>query len=121
MQERILLVETNQGGPERFSRYQTKLQDEGYRVTTMANGEEALQNLKQASVDVVVVDLESPGLVELGYLQKIMDADRSVKIVLNSSDPAAELDFRSWAADVLFIVPPDFPELKSAIERVLQS
>lgn len=57
--------------PFLVSVYQTKFQAEGFAVHTAAGGIEALDALKSVQVDVVVLDLQLPGMSGSEVLRKI--------------------------------------------------
>jgi PAS domain S-box-containing protein len=55
----ILLVEDNEGNINTFSDY---LQLQGYRVIVARNGEEALERVKEEKPDVILMDVQMPGM-----------------------------------------------------------
>jgi DNA-binding NtrC family response regulator len=117
MDERILLVEIEYS--IRRS-YREELERYGYQVTATNEREKAIDKLKDERFDLVVVDLESSENAEIEYLQRIIRADRNVKVVLNSDNRTTELDFRSWVADALLVLQnPTL--LRHTIEEVLNS
>ena len=65
---KILLVDDE----EVFVRNMSKLlAARGYRIITANNGETAIQELKEQTIDVIVLDLKMPGLDGLATLKEI--------------------------------------------------
>jgi len=93
------------------------LKDEGYGVVTAENGQEALNQLKQNRVDLVILDLRLPvGLDGLEVLEQIKADDENLPVIMMSGQgtiPIAVEATRLGAYD--FIEKP----LDIAIERLL--
>ncbi|KAA0231469.1 response regulator [candidate division KSB1 bacterium] len=116
MAEKILIVED-----ERNLRrlYQMELEQDGYEVTTAADGQSALRRLADGPVDLVLLDLALPDGSGLDYLQQFMEMHRHVKVVINTAYPLYKRDFHCWAADAFLIKTSDLTELKSTIDHFL--
>ena len=69
----ILAVDDREENRELLARYLTR---SGHRVITAAGGEEALQRLGRADVDVVLLDRRMPGLSGQQVLQRIKGDER---------------------------------------------
>ena len=69
----ILAVDDREENRELLARYLTR---SGHRVITAAGGEEALQRLVRAAVDVVLLDRRMPGLSGQQVLQRIKGDER---------------------------------------------
>ena len=54
------------------------LTGKGYQVTPLTNGYDALELLKEKTVDVVLLDESMPGLTGLETLTKIKEAQQSI-------------------------------------------
>ena len=63
---------------------QTVLELDSYRVTTAANGDEALEQVQKCSPDLVLLDMVMPGPDGLETLQRIRVARPSTKVVMLS-------------------------------------
>jgi two-component system response regulator HydG len=57
---------------------------EGFDVATTVDGADALQNLANRSVDLVLVDLQMPGVTGLDVLRAIRDVNPRARVVLMS-------------------------------------
>ena len=79
---RILVVDDEDS--TRVGLYQT-LVAEGYRVTTAASGEEALEAMSQQAAEVVLLDIMMPGISGLEVLQKLLtDYPNTVVIMVTA-------------------------------------
>lgn len=77
----ILIVDDEPG----MRRYlQTVLELDSYRVTTAANGEEALEKVQHHQPDVVLLDMVMPGPDGLETLKRIREVRPTTKVVMLS-------------------------------------
>jgi len=58
------------------------LETKGYEVTTVTNGFDAIDFVKENPVDVVLMDESMPGLTGLETLAKIKEVNSSIPVVL---------------------------------------
>jgi DNA-binding response OmpR family regulator len=99
--------------------YQLELEDEGYDVETAANANEVLEKLDQKDYDVIVLDIQMPGMSGIDLLQKIMARDKRQPVILNTAYPSHRDNFMTWPADAYIVKSADTSELKLAIRKVL--
>ena len=99
--------------------YQLELEDEGYEVETAANAAEVLDKLDQRDYDVIVLDIQMPGMSGIDLLQKIMARDKRQPVILNTAYPSHRDNFMTWPADAYIVKSADTTELKQAIRKVL--
>ena len=94
------------------------LENEGWRVFTVANGLEGLDSIGRESFDVVVVDLKMPGLDGIEVLRRIKANDPQIRVIVMTGygtiDTAVE-SMRLGAFD--FITKPFTPEALCEIVR----
>lgn len=83
MQKHILLVEDDEAIREMVSNYLTM---EGFHVTTVTNGEEALQNCLQKTFDLVILDIMIPKLNGLEVLKIIREQAALPIIIMSAKD-----------------------------------
>ena len=77
----ILIVDDEPG----MRRYlQTVLELDSYRVSTAANGEEALEKIQRDQPDVVLLDVVMPGCDGLETLKRIRESRPTTKVVMLS-------------------------------------
>jgi len=83
VQKHILLVEDDEAIREMVSNYLTM---EGFHVTTVTNGEEALQNCLQNIFDLVILDIMIPKLNGLEVLKIIREQEALPIIIMSAKD-----------------------------------
>ncbi len=98
--------------------YEEELSESGYRVLRAMDGPQALQ-LMQQKPDLVVLDINLPGMNGLEVMGKLLAEDPRLPVILNSAYGAYQDDFLSWAANAYVIKSSDLSELKSQISEAL--
>ena len=77
-----ILIVDDEPGMRRYLR--TVLELDSYRVSTAANGEEALERVQREQPDVVLLDMVMPGPDGLETLKRIRESRPTVKVVMLS-------------------------------------
>ncbi len=77
--ERILVVDDEQSMTQFLS---IVLRKEGYQVTAVSNGREALERVKAEPFDVVITDIKMPGMDGIQLLQGIKKHDASLPVII---------------------------------------
>ena len=77
-----ILVVDDEPGMRRY--LQTVLELDSYRVTTAADGEEALEQVQRDQPDVVLLDMVMPGADGLETLKRIRESRPTTKVVMLS-------------------------------------
>ena len=90
------------------------LRDEGFSVTAVATGEEALVAVSREIFDLVLLDVWLPGIDGIEALRQLRAAGHQIPVVLISGHATAELAVRAVREGAL-----DFLEKPLALERVL--
>jgi DNA-binding response OmpR family regulator len=114
----ILVVEDE---PHLLELYQKELEDEGFKVITATDGEQAINLTKKALPDLVVLDIKlNPAYGGgLEVLKEIKTLDIKIPVILNSAYTTFRADFSTWLADAYVIKSSDLSELKQKIKEVL--
>ena len=95
---------------------------EGFRVSTAANGEEALLAVAEDPPDVVVTDLAMPVMDGLTLLKRLRELDPDLPVIMATGDgelQSAVSAMRAGAEDYL-TKPVDAEKLVIVIERALE-
>jgi DNA-binding NtrC family response regulator len=100
--------------------YSKELLEEGYDVTTVPSGREALESIKESRPDVVILDIKMEGMDGLSVLDSIMKHDKTIPVVLNTAYSTFKSDFSTWSADAYIVKSSDLSELKTTIRQVLE-
>jgi DNA-binding NtrC family response regulator len=77
--EKILVVDDEQSMTQFMG---IVLRKEGYQVTTVNNGREALEKVRLESPDVVITDLKMPGMDGIQLLQGVKKHDPGIPVVI---------------------------------------
>ncbi len=97
------------------------LKKEGYDVRTARDGKKALKCVENEPFDLVLLDLQMPGVDSLTTLREIKRRYPGLKVIMITAYPSLEtrsVSLREGACDYL-IKPVDISELKEAIRRAL--
>jgi DNA-binding response OmpR family regulator len=100
--------------------YQKELEDEGFKVITATDGEQAIHLTKKALPDLVVLDIKINKVFGLDVLEEIKTFNRKIPVILNSAYAAFKADFSTWLADAYVIKSSDLSELKRRIKELLR-
>ena len=79
--KKILLVDDEEG--TQFL-YREVLEADGYEVHSALTGEDALQKLKIVSPDLVILDINMPGMNGIEVLRKIKGKKPNMPVILNT-------------------------------------
>lgn len=99
--------------------YQEELKEEGYDVEGVSGGEDALQKIKEGSIDLMILDIKMPGMTGLDVLRKMLGDQNWIPTIILSAYPHYKDDFMSWAAEEYVVKSQDLDELKEAVRKVL--
>jgi two-component system sensor histidine kinase/response regulator len=120
-QDRLLVVDDNEMNRDMLSR---RLARDGYRVTTAEDGDQTLVLLQTERFDLILLDVEMPGLSGFEVLQRIRQkyslAELPV-IMATARDTSQDMivGFQNGANDYV-TKPIDFPVLLVRIQTQLQ-
>ncbi len=99
--------------------YQEELAEEGYKVHSAFSGEEALKKINDINVDLVILDINMPGMNGLEALRQIKAINQSLPVILCSAYQEFKQDLSSWASDEYLVKSANLDELKAAVRRHL--
>lgn len=112
----ILVVEDE---PHLRMLYERELSQEGYEVVSASDGKDALRKMDQCSPDLVVLDMQLPGMDGLEALGWIVDRDHRVRIIIYSNLDAYRDHFMSWVADAYLTKSADLTPLKNKVKELI--
>jgi CheY-like chemotaxis protein len=99
--------------------YKSELEDEGYLVSVAHSGKEALEEVDKSSPDLIVLDIQMPGMDGIETLEKLLGRDQGVPVILNTAYSHYKDDFTTWGADAYVVKSSDTSKLKDEIKRLL--
>jgi two-component system, response regulator, stage 0 sporulation protein F len=100
--------------------YRGELEDEGYAVTVANSGQEALDQVETNPPDLIVLDIQMPGMDGIETLEKLLGKDKGIPIILNTAYSHYKEDFTTWGADAYVVKSSDTSKLKEEIKRLLK-
>ena len=112
---RILLTEDDD---DQRALFREILTEAGYEVLEARSGHEALELLKRERLDLVVLDIQMPGMDGIDAIGKILALDRRVPVIFHSAFPAYKANFLTWAADAFVVKSGEPNDLVEAIRKV---
>ncbi len=113
---KILLVEDDKN---QRKLYEQELADEGYEISSVPGGREALAEIDKDRPDLVIMDISMPGMDGIEALGKILGVDNTIPVILNTAYANYKDNFLSWAADAYVVKSSDIDDLKATIKKVL--
>jgi len=101
--------------------YRSELEDDGYTVSVAHSGQEALQKIESSPPDLIVLDIQMPGMDGIETLEKILGRDKGIPVILNTAYSHYKEDFTTWGADAYVVKSSDTTALKHEIKRLLKN
>ncbi len=99
--------------------FKEELEEEGYEVDTASNGLEALEKVKAASFDIIVLDIKMPVMDGIQALNAIKNINKDQPVILCSAYGEFKQDLSSWVSDGYVVKSADTRELKETIRGIL--
>ena len=116
---RILLVDDNKLG---LVARKTVLEEQGYRVTTAQDGQEAFERLVRDRFDLVITDYKMPKMNGLELITKIRGRQMEMPIILISgyADALGMTEAGTGATVVIAKSAAEVPQLIRSVNRLLR-
>ncbi len=99
--------------------YSDELEEEGYKVYSAYSGEEAMEKLRELSADLIILDINMPGMNGLETLRQIKELNPALPVILCSAYEEFKQDISSWASDEYLVKSANLDNLKAAVKRHL--
>ena len=100
--------------------YREEFEDEGYRVISALNGESGLEKFKEDAPDLVILDIQMPGMNGVEVLRQMKMLNASIPVILSSAYQEFKRDLGTWASDEYVVKSGDLDDLKSTVRRLLK-
>ncbi len=115
--KRILIVDDEENARIGLSKL---LSQEGYDVDSVANGYEALEYLKQQKVNLVISDINMPGMNGLAFLRELHRNYPSTNVIMITAYGGVEsyLEAMNLGAFEYIHKPVKLEELKSVMKKI---
>ncbi|MBN1442225.1 MAG: response regulator, partial [Planctomycetes bacterium] len=99
--------------------YRRELTDEGYQVMTASDAKEAIRIARETPPDLVILDIRMPGMDGLEAMDRILEENNELPIIINTAFTAYRDSFLSWPADAYITKSADLSELKETVHTIL--
>ncbi|MCX5876573.1 MAG: response regulator [Deltaproteobacteria bacterium] len=99
--------------------YREEPEEEGYEVHSALSGEEGLTQLKVIQPDLVILDINMPGINGIDVLRQIKEMNPSLPVILSSAYQEFKQDLATWASDEYIVKSSNMDELKAAVKKHL--
>ena len=99
--------------------YREEFEDEGYEVVSATDGESGLAQFKKDPPDIVILDIQMPGMNGVEVLRQMKMLDPAIPVILSSAYQEFKRDLGSWASDDYIVKSGNLDELKEAVKRLV--
>lgn len=99
--------------------YHEEFVDDGYAVVAAMNGEEALEKFKADLPDIVILDIQMPGMNGIEVLRQMKMINPGIPVILSSAYHEYKQDLGAWASEEYVVKSADIDELKQAVRRCI--
>lgn len=100
--------------------YKAEFENDGYQAETAGDAEDALELLEHGKFDLVILDIRMPGMDGLQALERFLDRDNRLPVIINSAYDSYKDNFLSWGAESYVIKSSDMTELKQKVRDALK-
>ena len=100
--------------------YETELRRAGYETMTASNAEQGLEYVDTMAPDLVILDIRMAGMDGVEALQRILDRDNTLPVILNTAYSSYRENFMTWSADAYVTKSSDVGELIDTVKSLLQ-
>jgi DNA-binding NtrC family response regulator len=113
---RILVVEDDD---KQRQLYCEELIAAGYETLEARNASEAEELLNSEQIDLIILDINMPGVSGLELLPRIHELHPGMPVIIHTAYGSYRDDFISWLADMFIVKSPDAGNLIEAVEDLL--
>ena len=99
--------------------YREEFEEEGYEVHSALSGEEALEKVALINPDLVILDINMPGMNGIDVLRRLKELNSKMPVILSSAYQEFKQDLASWASDDYIVKSSNLDELKESVKRHL--
>ncbi len=91
--------------------YETELRRAGYETMTAGNAAQGLEFVQTMKPDLVILDIRMAGMDGIEALQRIIERDNSIPVILNTAFSSYKDNYLTWSADAYVTKSSDVTEL----------
>ena len=116
MQKRILVIDDDEMLLEQL---EVELGEQGWSPICAKTAEAGLKEMEQEPPDLVLLDLEMPGMGGQAALEHIRRRWPDLPVIINSSHNEELLNFKLWPADEFVVKSHDTTHLMATVRRLI--
>lgn len=99
--------------------YREEFEDEGFTVDSAYNGIDALAKFQKDPPDLVILDINMPGMNGIEVLRQMKELRADLPIILSSAYQEYKQDFATWASEAYVVKSANMDELKATVRKHL--
>lgn len=99
--------------------YREEFEEEGYEVHSAMTGEEGLEQLNIVNPNLIILDINMPGMNGIEALRQIKEINPAIPVILCSAYQEFKQDLASWASEEYIVKSANLDELKAAVKKYL--
>jgi DNA-binding response OmpR family regulator len=99
--------------------YKEELEDLGYEVIQASDGREAMKKYDLHQPDLMILDIQLPGMDGIETMNIIRGKSKDVPIILCTAYGEYKQDMKTWASEAYIIKSADLKELLSTVKKIL--
>lgn len=99
--------------------YREEFEDEGYEVISALDGTVGLQKFKDEQPDLVILDIQMPGMNGVEVLRQMKMLNATVPVILSSAYQEFKRDLGTWASDKYVVKSGNLDELIKTVKVLL--
>ncbi len=99
--------------------YHEEFEEDGYQVVTAADGTEGLAMFASESPDLVILDIQMPGMNGVEVLRQMKMRNPKVPVILSSAYQEFKRDLGTWASDEYVVKSGNLDDLRDAVRRLI--
>ncbi len=100
--------------------YETELRRAGFQTMTASSADQGLEYVETMKPDLVILDIRMAGMDGIEALQRILERDNTIPVVLNTAFSSYRDNYLTWAADAYVTKSSDVTELVTTVEGLLK-
>jgi len=100
--------------------YREEFEDEGYQVISALDGASGLEKFKTEQPDLVILDIQMPGMNGVEVLRQMKMLKPSIPVILSSAYQEFKRDLGTWASDEYVVKSGNLDELKATVAKLLK-
>jgi len=99
--------------------YRGEFEDEGFEIDSAYNGDEALVKFQENPPDLVILDINMPGMNGIEVLRQMKELRAELPVILSSAYQEYKQDFGTWASEAYVVKSANMDELKFTVRKYL--